>query len=94
MLALLPHDNHLSLFIDIFSPLCALIQWLAQTRRMNWWNRESAPWPVQAQGNHSSRCRLWGLDMGLPALPNRSVDPALINPSLDFCTNTSIKAGT
>lgn len=32
MLTLLPHDNHVSLFVDVFSPLCALIQWLAQTR--------------------------------------------------------------
>lgn len=94
MLALLPHDNHLSLFIDIFSPLCALIQWLAQTLWMIWWNRKSAPRPVQAQGNNSSCCRLRGMDMELPALPKGSVDPALINPSLDFCKNTSIKTGT
>lgn len=88
------HDNHLSLFIDMFSPPCALIQWLAQTHQMIWWNRESAPGPVQAQGNSSGCCRLQGLDMLLPALPNGSVDPALIKPSLDFCTNTSIKMGT
>lgn len=94
MLTLLPHNNHLSLFIDIFSPLCALIQWLAQNRQMIWWKRESVPRPVHAQGNSSGCCRLQGLDMKLPALPNRSVDPALINLSLDFCTNTSIKTGT
>lgn len=94
MLTLLPHNNHLSLFIDMFSPLCALIQWLTQTHWMRWWDRESAPGPVQAQGSSSGCCRFQGLDMELPALPNGSVGPALINPSLDFCTNTSIKTGT
>lgn len=93
MLTLLPHDNHVSLFVDVFSPLCALIQWLAQTRH-DLVEEESAPKPVPAQDDSSACCRLQGLDMELPALPNRSVDPALINLSLDFCTNTSIKMGT